>query len=158
LFQEIKDHTAVFQKLSGDIVGINSKLNTLSFGVENEDEKQERVKVLSSLDGKIGKLEEEFKSFYPLNAENSDCCDKVKAEIGDLNAKIGSLSLTNNDQNEANADILINLKSQSEATEQLRERVRQLEVALNAAQESQSTINVYFDSILNGEICLQEIC
>jgi chromosome segregation ATPase len=139
----------VFQKLSGDIVGINSKLDTLSAGVENEDEKQKRVQVLSSLDGKIGKLEEEFKVFYPLNAENSDCCDKVKADIEDLSAKIGSLSLTKNDQNEANADILVNLKSQSEATEQLRERVRQLEVALNAAQESQSIMNSYFYSILN---------
>lgn len=126
----------MFQKLSGDIVGINSKLDALGTQVENEDEQEERVKVLTFLDGKIGKLEEELKAFYPLNVENSDCCDKVKAEIGALNAKIGSLSLTNDDQKEANADILVNLKSQSEATEQLRERVRQLEVALTAAQES----------------------
>lgn len=145
----------MFQKLSGDIVGINVKLNTLSAGVENEDEKQERVQVLTSLDGKIGKLEEELKAFYPLNLENSDCCDKVKAEIGDLNAKISSLSLTNNDQSEASADLLINLRSQSEATEQLRERVRLLEVALNAAQESQSMI-YNFDEILNGKNMLAE--
>jgi chromosome segregation ATPase len=137
VFQEIKDHAAVFQKLSGDIVGINSKLDVLNAEVENEDQKQERVHVLTSLEGKIGKLEEEFKTFYPLNVENSDCCDKVKAELGDLNAKIGTLSSTNNDQSEANADLLINLNGQREATEQLRERVRQLEVALAAAQESQ---------------------
>jgi len=129
LFQEMKSHAVVFQKLSGDIQGINKKLDTLGADV---DEQQDKSQVLVSLQGKIGKLEEELKKHHLRTSGSTDCCDKLSAEIGALNAKIDSFP------EPKDAQILAGVKSQEEVTQHLKDRAKQLEAQIKAVEESKT--------------------
>ncbi|XP_065338667.1 klaroid protein-like isoform X2 [Cloeon dipterum] len=125
--EDIKSQALVFQKISGDISALDEKLEVLSSGVEKNEEKSQ---LLASIGGKIDHIEEELQQHYSHILGSSDCCDKMQAEIVQLQGKIDAMSQA--DQSHVAADLI---QSQSELTEKLRERIQKLEIDLKAAQE-----------------------
>ncbi|XP_059478463.1 klaroid protein-like [Neocloeon triangulifer] len=131
---DVKAQTAVFQKISGEVNLIDEKLAALSINLgTTTDEQEEKWKLLEALREKIDNVELELKNQGILISGVPDCCEKLQGQISGLQEKVTILSQVDN--SEFNANILASIQSQSDLAEELKDRMRLLELDLKTAQE-----------------------